>query len=361
MERHRRAALFVAVMLTVSAVLPLRVESSELRSDESILFFPTAARLSEDGAAWQVPVHAWVFEMELNSLWRRPLLNGLVEALGLEGDAADSEVFRARARWFLADNERGKAVTVTLSEDTRPLGLTRANGHLRGEVRLQRITDAAEQQSFWLSYTAELPAGDSRVFRGETLFVPPQGLSVISDIDDTIKISQVRDKKALLRNSFLEPFRAVPGMAAAYARLAEADAVFHYVSSSPWQLYPPLAAFLDQAGFPRGSFHLRDFRLKDESFFNLFKSSQVTKPPVIEGLLAAYPQRRFVLIGDSGEVDPEIYGEIARRHPARIAAIYIRRVTPGDRNAERYGAAFAGLPDELWALFDDPRTIGAPP
>jgi phosphatidate phosphatase APP1 len=164
---------------------------------------------------------------------------------------------------------------------------------------------------------------------------------VISDIDDTIKISQVTDKTALLANTFLKPFQAAPEMALAYDRLAAAGAVIHYVSSSPWQLYPALKDFMAEAGFPQGS----------------VQSSRETKPPVIEALLAAYPKRGFILIGDSGEVDPEIYGAVARDHPGQIRHIYIRKVTPEAADDERYRAAFADLPVSLWTLFDNPSAI----
>ncbi len=360
MSEAQRATIFVGVILVLSAFLLLRLGPSRLKSDEEIIFFPTAARLGAEGGTWRLPLHAWVFEREDDSLWRRSLLTGLAASLGLGESAAQSETFRQRARWFLVDNERGKPVAVTLTEGSRHFGISGADGHLRGEITLQRIAPGAGELPFWLDYAAVLPAGDERIFAGRAQFVPPEGLSVISDIDDTVKISEVRDKEALLRNSFLEPFRAVPGMAAAYGRLKRAGAVFHYVSSSPWQLYPPLAAFLEDAGLPRGSFHLRSFRLKDQSVMNVFKSSKETKPPLIEGLLAAYPNRRFILIGDSGELDPEIYGDIARSHPGQIAAVFIRRVSPEDADAARYRAAFAGLPEALWTLFDDARAIVPP-
>jgi phosphatidate phosphatase APP1 len=187
--------------------------------------------------------------------------------------------------------------------------------------------------------------------------IPSDGLSVISDIDDTIKISHVTDKKRLLEHTFLKPFEAVAGMAAVYRIWQEAGAAFHYVSSSPWQLYPALATFMSGADFPRGSVHFRYFRVKDESFLNLFASSTKSKPPVIEALLAAYPGRDFVLVGDSGESDPEIYGAVARAHPGRIRHIHIRLVTPEHRDNPRMQAAFAGVPDTLWSLFEAPDEL----
>ena len=351
-----RARLPMVLLLGILMAGDATVFASPIKRDEEIVFFPTAARLGADGRHWNLPIRAWVFEPEHDSLWRRAALRGFAAALDLDEDAVDNRIFRERARWFLVDNERGKSFKLTIWKD-RALGPSRPNGHLRDTVVLQRRGAGEESGSFWLRYAAILPPGDTRAFRGEALFPSTDGLSVISDIDDTIKISNVIDKNALMANTFLKPFAATPGTASAYRRLAAAGAVFHYVSSSPWQLYTLLRAFMDASGFPAGSFHLKDFRVKDRSFFNMFKSSLETKPPVIERLLAAYPKRVFILIGDSGEHDPEIYGEIARRHPDRIRHIYIRTVTPETAQDARYRAAFAGLPDSRWTLFEDGSTI----
>ena len=48
----------------------------------------------------------------------------------------------------------------------------------------------------------------------------------------------------------------------------------------------------------------------------------------IELILGFYPDMQFVLIGDSGEQDPEIYAEVVRRHPKSVRMIYIRNVNP---------------------------------
>jgi phosphatidate phosphatase APP1 len=80
---------------------------------------------------------------------------------------------------------------------------------------------------------------------------------------------------------------------------------------------------------------------------------------VIEGVVEAFEERRFVLVGDTGERDPEIYAAVARKHPDRVAKIYLRDPQPGgtpDIDA-RLDAAFEGLPRELWILFEDASTI----
>ena len=348
--------LSLALVGTLIALIWIEAASaSSLKRDEAVVFFPTAARLDADQRRWIVPIHAWVFEPEEDSLSLRALLASLAEALELTADqAVESTLFRDRARWFLVDNERGKTLDITLSPEARDLGPSGSDGHLEASIKLARRDVAVEDRPLRQSFALQPPRGVDLAAEGEVTFVPASGLSVISDIDDTVKISEVTDKQALLANTFLEPFRAVPNLPALYRDLEAQGAAFHYVSSSPWQLYPPLAAFFDEVGLPRGSFHLRDFRVKDRSFLGLFESSRKTKPPTINYLFESFPSRQFVLIGDSGEADPEIYGAIARNHSARVRAILIRNVTGEAASAERFVAeAFAGLPRDLWLLFDE--------
>lgn len=90
---------------------------------------------------------------------------------------------------------------------------------------------------------------DGRVFKGSVQLVSPTGISVVSDIDDTIKETHVLNRHELAANTFLREFRGVPGMADLFRRWAAGDhIVFHYVSGSPWQLYPALSDFLRRDG-----------------------------------------------------------------------------------------------------------------
>lgn len=207
-------------------------------------------------------------------------------------------------------------------------------------------------------FAAVLAEGDHRIFSGEVFLVEEEGLSVISDIDDTIKITEVRDRNATLRNTFLREFQPVPGMAEFYQRLArERDAQFHYISASPWQLYEPLAELVDTHGFPRGTFALKEFRWKSRKFLSLFAHPEKFKPGVIEPLLKQFPKRRFILIGDSGERDPEIYAALARKFPNQIERIYIRNLTGEPASTERYTKTYRGLPRKLWQIFHSPDEL----
>ena len=145
---------------------------------------------------------------------------------------------------------------------------------------------------------------------------------LISDIDDTVVYSNVTRKlrmvfiAALTNARTRKPFK---GVAAFYRALhAGVNPVF-YVSKSPWNLFAPIVEYLEVQGLPEGPVLLRDF--------GLF-SDKNHKTRAIEQILQTYPALKFVLSGDSGEQDPEIYAAIVRRFPERIRAIYIRSVDP---------------------------------
>lgn len=95
------------------------------------------------------------------------------------------------------------------------------------------------------------------------------------------------------------------------------------MSHSPWNLYRYLELFLRQNNFPKGPILLRSFGdfLKKKS-----RHEKPQKQKEILHLLKTYPNLPFILIGDSGEQDPDIYIEIAEEFPDRISAIYLRRV-----------------------------------
>jgi phosphatidate phosphatase APP1 len=154
---------------------------------------------------------------------------------------------------------------------------------------------------------------------------------VISDIDDTVVQTGATDRLrmlwSLLRSNARtrKPFE---GVAAFYRALqdgasgAEENPLF-YVSSSPWNLYAPLVEYLDAQGIPLGPLLLKDFG--DHTLFSSH-DHRSHKLASIERIIATYPALPFVLIGDSGEQDPEIYADVVRAHPKRVLAVYIRSV-----------------------------------
>lgn len=176
------------------------------------------------------------------------------------------------------------------------------------------------------------------------LQVPWKGWSVVSDIDDTIKDSQVSPLHVLLTNTFLNEFRSVTGMAQLYGEWAQQGMLFHYVSSSPWQLFAPIYRLCQEDGFPSGTFHLRSFRLSQDLWKKMLIFRQRGKSAIIRSMVRSLPERKFILVGDSGEKDPEIYCKLARRYPDQIRAVFIRDLTHRQLSDKRMSKLEEGLP-----------------
>lgn len=336
---------------------------STLKSDEEAILFPTLGDFEPATGEVLLDIHAWVFEPEFDSPMRRLTAATLLRGLGWELTAEQATVYRTRLWPFLADNERGKQLVIELGGWQGTLAETAANGHVYAQQRFTAEQakllwgDAgappAEGGGVWLPLRAVLPEGDQRPMSGRALVLPPHGWSVITDIDDTIKITEVGDRSRVVRNTLVEPLRPVPGMAEVYAQWVAQGAGLHYVSSSPWQLYAPLGEFVAAEGFPAGTWHLKHFRLKDETALDLFSAPEDYKPRHLRPLLSRFPGRRFVCVGDSGEKDPEIYGQLAREFPAQVRLICIRDVTGEAPDSPRYAAAFAEVPRERWMIFTE--------
>jgi hypothetical protein len=321
---------------------------SELKSDEDIQFFPSAAQIRADGRI-QANIEAWVYENE-----ERPGVNALLARyLGIDVDAMNEDeqtLFSERTQLFRVDSQSGK--TLRIAFDGKPdmvLSKTSATGRVSSVVAFANpaITASTTQ---WLNYRARLPTADKRSFGGSLLVIPAKGISVVSDIDDTIKVSNVLDQKKLLLSTFTKPFVPVRGAAERYREIAkQSDSAFHYVSGSPHHLYPVLLSFLREAGFPDGTMHLRDLNWRTE-LFRRGSSSEAHKLNSIRKLIRDFPQRQFIFYGDSGERDPEIYGQLAREFPKQVLEIHIRDVTKQARDDARYGKAFRNIPEQRWSL-----------
>jgi hypothetical protein len=321
--------------------------SLDIADDEIVYLFPSYA-LCED-LTCRINIHGWVFEPELSSVWRVPLHWTIRSLLGRQLSRREEGIFRERVTWFTVDSERGKHVNFDRPPGRSPK--TGPDGHFRLRLDLPRKAENVRAGQEVLIETA--PTSDGRVFHGRSFLIPPDGISVISDIDDTIKHTNVLDKSEMLNNTLTKPFVDIPGTARLYRSLAAHGAAFHYVSSSPWYLAEPLRAFMTRSGFPLGSFHLRTFRFTDRSLLNLFASSAQTKPPAIKAILADFPKRRFIFIGDSGEADPEIYRSLLDEHRSQIVFVLIRNVRGTAQENERLRRTFAGVSPERWALFDE--------
>jgi phosphatidate phosphatase APP1 len=236
-------------------------------------------------------------------------------------------IARRLLRWGVADATMqvgfcGASARVTTDRD----------GYFR--VHLQPASPPPADR-LWHEITIALLEPTAVVTAGE-VFVPPAACRyvVISDIDDTIVETGVANKARMLWNLFVRGPRsrvAFPGVAALLQALhrgvsgAETNAML-YVSRGPWSIYEVLDEFFNLHAIPIGPIlFLREWGLTLQS--PLPRRAEGHKLALIRNMLALYRDLPFILIGDSGQRDPEIYAEIVREHPGRVLAIYIRNVS----------------------------------
>jgi len=191
-----------------------------------------------------------------------------------------------------------------------------------------------------LELIAPLVAEGAQPTATAQIVVPPADaeFGIISDLDDTVIQTGATNVLRMVRATLLgNALTRMPfaGVASFYAALQQGTTGtgFHpifYVSSSPWNLYDVIEQFLVLQRIPMGPTLLRDWGM---SIDKIPFGHAAHKSASIREILQTYPTMRFILIGDSGQEDPEIYREVAREFPGRILAAYIRDVTPGPARA----------------------------
>ena len=318
------------------------------KKDKEIIVYPTYGyRKAGDEGTWIIRLRIWVSKarkLPVPSAFLAPFTAEMGEL-----SADDVERLRTRIAHFVADDDSRERVSVRFDEDpsgrTYNLpGETDFNGLLMTEMELsdadaQAILAAQKSTNGWIDFTVAVEGFDGK---GRARLVEPVGESVISDIDDTIKITEVpAGPRVVLRNTFLRDYKPVEEMIGRYREHGDA-VMFHYVSGSPWQLHKLLGEFV-KGNFPEGAFHMKDVGknlLAAESwrdFVNFSKGSAATfdqKVEQISRIMRAFPRRKFTLYGDSGEKDPEVFRTIKNEFGEQVRQIFIRDVKDERNNKE---------------------------
>lgn len=229
-------------------------------------------------------------------------------------------------RRFQSDEVAGARI-VASCRGTSLESVTDEEGHF--QVRLQ---PTLPDERLWQEVTLQLP--ETGGIATAQVLVPPMdaAFGVISDIDDTIVHTHATSLLGMTRSIIRNAASRLPfeGVAELYRGLHAGRNPIFYVSSSPWNLYELLQDFMDINGIPHGPMLLQDWGIDEQTL--ILDAHTDHKLEQIGRLLDYYPHLQFVLIGDSGQHDPEIYRQVIQSHPGRVRIAFIRDVTPDLRD-----------------------------
>jgi phosphatidate phosphatase APP1 len=250
---------------------------------------------------------------------------------------------------------------VKLGERLVETSLTDPAGYFSTEVALsgQEMDRAAVNGRIEFE-SVPLASGNPVRYKGHGVVVPPEGVTVITDIDDTIKITNMLDTHEKLANTLYRPFKAVPGMADLFQewKRRRGGAIhFHVVSAGPWQLQPLLSQFFESQRFPDFTWDMRSVDVTEPRVLlrELHPDPYPFKVAAIGAWMRRFPRQHVILLGDSGEKDPEAFARMLAEFPEQIDAICIRDVSGEPRTAARHTRLFGANVNVH--VFTDPNDL----
>ncbi|MCB1274426.1 MAG: DUF2183 domain-containing protein [Leucobacter sp.] len=175
--------------------------------------------------------------------------------------------------------------------------------------------------------TGSGPGVDAPVFVAD----PAARFGIVSDVDDTILNTALPKPLVAAWNSFVADEHArtsTPGMPVLYDHLVTAHpgAPVIYLSTGAWNVAPVLTRFLERNLYPAGPLLLTDWGPTPDRWFRSGKEHKLRE---LDRLAREFPEVRWLLIGDDGQHDEQLYDDFASRHPGNVAAIAIRQLSPG--------------------------------
>jgi phosphatidate phosphatase APP1 len=241
-------------------------------------------------------------------------------------------------RSFFTAPVAGAWVEVTVEDEDEDEGAGGGAGARRAGGKVHRVhTDRGGYLDHRLAI--DLPPGlhhltlrtqDGRTARAPVHVVGPDSrVGLVSDIDDTVMVTRLPRPLVAAWNVLVRDENArepVPGMAELYRALCRTDPELPvmYLSTGAWNAAPAIGRFLHRNSYPTGTLLMTDWGPTNTGWFRSGPRHKVTQ---LRRLFAELPNVRWVLVGDDGQRDPEIYAGAVRRHPDHVRAVLIRQLT----------------------------------
>ena len=335
--------------------------------NQQVVFGPSLASPSvvTGGVGWSMRVQGRVFEPPESSRSRQAMIDALAPAVGAN---RNDPHFRSRADYFVADSVRNARISIKIGNRIVVLPETSdAAGCFSADIAIDSDEVASLAHDGIIDFESHPTRVQGSNFRGTALLLSTEGVTVVTDLDDTIKETNVNNHAEAKANLFVRPFKPVAGMPELYRAWQQADDAnlhFHVVSAGPWQFHEPLRRFTESVGFPKFTWDMRCVDITDPAVLidEIVKADPqrifAFKVAKIGAFMKRYPKRHVVLVGDSGERDPEVYAAIVREFGELVDAVYIHNVSREGPGAKRYDALFRPL-NALGKLqvFDQPGEL----
>ncbi|OLN81935.1 Phosphatidate phosphatase APP1-like protein 3 [Colletotrichum chlorophyti] len=308
---------------------------------------------------WQAEFVAAIFEKEPKCRVV-DIVQGIAQKLGLADDAEELQTIEERILPFLWDVQPARHLRVVNQKKELKLGPSASNGI---STDILKIHDQPSGST--VTSSAAVPRGAAGILEMQTFFAAPEGWAIISDVDDTIKLTQTSDPIGILRETFVNEPTPIEGMPELYQNIATMlprESPWFYLSASPYNLYPFLKEFRDKY-YPPGTIILRDSSWKTIAglLSALTMATEEYKVDRMKKVHGWFPKRKMILIGDSTQSDPEAYGDIYREFKGWVKLILIRKVTDiaavgisAKNEPERFEKAFKHIPRDDWFVFENP-------
>lgn len=182
-------------------------------------------------------------------------------------------------------------------------------------------------------HSIHIRCGNSVPVEASVFIVNPSSqFGLVSDVDDTVMVTSLPRPLLAAWNTFVRDEHArrpVPGMAVLYERLLHAHpgAPVFYLSTGAWNVAPTLSRFLKRHLYPSGPLLLTNWGPTPDRWF---RSGRDHKKESLERLASEFPDLRWVLVGDDGQHDEELYRAFVESHPKSVHAVAIRQLSPGE-------------------------------